>query len=62
MLVAPVTLGDHSMTASGSVITKDVPASDLAIARAEQVNKTGLAVKLFDMLKMRKAKQNSEKK
>ena len=58
MLVAPVTLGDHSMTASGSVITKDVPASDLAIARAEQVNKTGLAVKLFDMLKMRKAKQN----
>ena len=62
MLVAPVTLGDHSMTASGSVITKDVSASDLAIARAEQVNKTGLAVKLFDMLKMRKAKQNSEKK
>jgi len=62
MLVAPVTLGDHSMTASGSVITKDVPASDLAIARAEQVNKTGLAVKLFDILKMRKAKQNSEKK
>lgn len=62
MLVAPVALGDHSMTASGSVITKDVPASDLAIARAEQVNKTGLAVKLFDMLKMRKAKQNSEKK
>lgn len=62
MLVAPVTLGDHSMTASGSVITKDVPASDLAIARAEQLNKTGLAVKLFDMLKMRKAKQNSEKK
>jgi bifunctional UDP-N-acetylglucosamine pyrophosphorylase/glucosamine-1-phosphate N-acetyltransferase len=62
MLVAPVTLGDHSMTASGSVITKDVPASDLAIARAEQVNKTGLAVKLFDMLKMRKEKQNSEKK
>ena len=62
MLVAPVTLGDHSMTASGSVITKDVPASDLAIARAEQVNKTGLAVKLFDLLKMRKAKQNSEKK
>ena len=62
MLVAPVTLGDHSMTASGSVITKDVLAGDLAIARAEQVNKTGLAVKLFDMLKMRKAKQNSEKK
>lgn len=62
MLVAPVTLGDHSMTASGSVITKNVLAGDLAIARAEQVNKTGLAVKLFDMLKMRKAKQNSEKK
>jgi bifunctional UDP-N-acetylglucosamine pyrophosphorylase/glucosamine-1-phosphate N-acetyltransferase len=61
MLVAPVTLGDHSMTASGSVITKDVPATDLAISRADQVNKKGLAVKLFDMLKKRKAKQLSEK-
>ena len=55
MLVAPVTLGDDSMTASGSVITRDVPATDLAIARALQVNKPGLAVRLFDKLRARKA-------
>jgi bifunctional UDP-N-acetylglucosamine pyrophosphorylase/glucosamine-1-phosphate N-acetyltransferase len=38
-LVAPVTLGDGSMTAAGSVITDDVPPGELGIARARQVNK-----------------------
>ncbi|WP_425101171.1 bifunctional UDP-N-acetylglucosamine diphosphorylase/glucosamine-1-phosphate N-acetyltransferase GlmU [Tropicibacter sp. S64] len=56
MLVAPVTLGDGAMTASGSTITEDVPAAALAVARARQENKPGLAKKLFDMLKARKAK------
>ncbi len=51
MLVAPVKLGDDSMTASGSVITRDVPAKDLAIARAAQVNKPGLALRMFEKLK-----------
>ena len=51
MLVAPVTLGDDSMTASGSVITRDVPAKDLAIARAAQLNKPGLALRMFEKLK-----------
>jgi bifunctional UDP-N-acetylglucosamine pyrophosphorylase/glucosamine-1-phosphate N-acetyltransferase len=37
------------------VVTKDVPDTDLAIARTPQVNKPGLAVKLFDMLKKKKA-------
>ena len=60
MLVAPVTVGDAAMTASGAVITQDVPAGALAIARAEQVNKPGLARKLFEMLKARKAKQQKE--
>lgn len=55
LLVAPVAVGDRAMTASGTVVTKDVPETDLAIARAVQVNKTGLAVKLFDMLKKKKA-------
>jgi bifunctional UDP-N-acetylglucosamine pyrophosphorylase / glucosamine-1-phosphate N-acetyltransferase len=55
MLVAPVTLGDNSMTASGSVITRDVPPGDLGIGRARQENKPGMAVKLFEMLRARKA-------
>lgn len=58
MLVAPVTVGRDAMTASGSIITSDVPAEALAIARAKQVNKPGLAVKLFDILKKQKEKRD----
>jgi bifunctional UDP-N-acetylglucosamine pyrophosphorylase/glucosamine-1-phosphate N-acetyltransferase len=36
MLVAPVTVGDGAVTGAGSVITRDVPAGALAVARAEQ--------------------------
>jgi bifunctional UDP-N-acetylglucosamine pyrophosphorylase/glucosamine-1-phosphate N-acetyltransferase len=35
-LVAPVTVGDGAYTGAGSVITKDVPADALAVARARQ--------------------------
>jgi len=35
--VAPVQLGDRAKTGAGSVITKDVPADTLAIARGRQV-------------------------
>ncbi len=55
MLVAPVTVGDGALTASGSVITEDVPAEALAIARARQVTKPGLATRLMDKLKALKA-------
>jgi bifunctional UDP-N-acetylglucosamine pyrophosphorylase/glucosamine-1-phosphate N-acetyltransferase len=48
------------MTATGAVITKDVQAEALAIARVDQVNKPRMAVKLFDILRKRKAKRNSE--
>jgi bifunctional UDP-N-acetylglucosamine pyrophosphorylase/glucosamine-1-phosphate N-acetyltransferase len=51
MLVAPVTVGDGAMTASGSVITEDVPADALAVGRARQVNKPGLARRLMDRLR-----------
>jgi bifunctional UDP-N-acetylglucosamine pyrophosphorylase/glucosamine-1-phosphate N-acetyltransferase len=61
MLVAPVTLGDGAMTASGSTITADVPAGAMAIERSKQINKEGFATKLFNMLKARKAKQKSNK-
>jgi bifunctional UDP-N-acetylglucosamine pyrophosphorylase/glucosamine-1-phosphate N-acetyltransferase len=38
-LVAPVTIGERAYVGSGSVITDDVPADALAIARARQVTK-----------------------
>ncbi|GAA6207265.1 bifunctional UDP-N-acetylglucosamine diphosphorylase/glucosamine-1-phosphate N-acetyltransferase GlmU [Cognatishimia sp. WU-CL00825] len=56
MLVAPVTVGDDAMTASGSVVTKTVENGALAIARAQQVSKPGMARKLFEMLRAKKAK------
>jgi bifunctional UDP-N-acetylglucosamine pyrophosphorylase/glucosamine-1-phosphate N-acetyltransferase len=55
MLVAPVTVGDGALTASGSVITEDVPAGAIALARARQVNKPGLATRLFEKLRALKA-------
>ncbi len=55
MLVAPVKVGDDALTASGSVITQDVPTEALAIGRAPQVNKAGLASKLMARLKAIKA-------
>ncbi|MCW1917777.1 bifunctional UDP-N-acetylglucosamine diphosphorylase/glucosamine-1-phosphate N-acetyltransferase GlmU [Rhodobacter sp. KR11] len=55
MLVAPVTVGDHALTASGSVITENVPAGALAVGRAKQVNKPGLAVRLMEKLRALKA-------
>jgi bifunctional UDP-N-acetylglucosamine pyrophosphorylase/glucosamine-1-phosphate N-acetyltransferase len=60
MLVAPVTLGDESMTATGTVVTRDVPAGDMAVARARQDNKTGFARRMFEMLKSKKAKAAKE--
>ena len=55
MLVAPVTIGDDAMTGSGSTITEDVPAGALALGRAKQVNKPGLAVRLMERLRAIKA-------
>jgi bifunctional UDP-N-acetylglucosamine pyrophosphorylase/glucosamine-1-phosphate N-acetyltransferase len=55
MLVAPVSVGQEAMTASGSVIVRDVPSGDLAIGRAKQENKTWLAVKLMKKLRALKA-------
>jgi bifunctional UDP-N-acetylglucosamine pyrophosphorylase/glucosamine-1-phosphate N-acetyltransferase len=46
--VAPVSIGDDAWIAAGSVITEDVPAGALAIARAKQVNKEGRGGKRND--------------
>ena len=56
MLVAPVTVGNNAMTATGTVVTKDIPDGAMALARTKQENKAGFAVKLFEMLKAKKAK------
>lgn len=42
-LVAPVTIGNNALVASGSVITEDVPADALALGRARQEMKPGRA-------------------
>ena len=55
MLVAPVRVGDGALTASGSVITEDVPDGALAIGRAKQETKPGVAIRLFEKLKQIKA-------
>lgn len=56
MLVAPVSVGNGAMTGSGSVITSDVESDALAIARAPQIEKPGMAAKLLQILKAKKAK------
>lgn len=62
MLIAPVTVGNEAMTGSGSVITKNIPEAALAIARAEQQTKPGVARKLFEILKKKKQKRALESK
>lgn len=52
ILVAPVTVGDGALTAAGSVITHDVPADALALARERQTNKEDWAAR-------RRARQKS---
>ncbi|MFC3615256.1 bifunctional UDP-N-acetylglucosamine diphosphorylase/glucosamine-1-phosphate N-acetyltransferase GlmU [Lutimaribacter marinistellae] len=61
MLIAPVRVGDDAMTATGTVVTKDVEPGALALARSPQENKPGYAVKLFKMLRARKAKRDAAK-
>jgi bifunctional UDP-N-acetylglucosamine pyrophosphorylase / glucosamine-1-phosphate N-acetyltransferase len=45
MLVAPVRVGERSVTGAGSVITEDVPADSLALGRARQRNLVGWVAK-----------------
>lgn len=54
MLVAPVRVGARAMTGSGSVITENVPDDALALGRAKQVTKPGLATRLMQALRQKK--------
>ncbi|WP_170404362.1 bifunctional UDP-N-acetylglucosamine diphosphorylase/glucosamine-1-phosphate N-acetyltransferase GlmU [Ruegeria arenilitoris] len=58
MLVAPVTVGSGAMTATGTIVTRDVEPDALAVGRAKQENKPGYARKLFEMLKAKKARRD----
>tara|TARA_R110002124_G_scaffold31867_5_gene107638 strand:- start:6932 stop:8284 length:1353 start_codon:yes stop_codon:yes gene_type:complete len=60
MLVAPVRVGEHAMTGSGSVITEDVPDEALALSRVQQQNKPRLAKRMMDRLRAQKAQQKKE--
>jgi bifunctional UDP-N-acetylglucosamine pyrophosphorylase/glucosamine-1-phosphate N-acetyltransferase len=52
--VAPVTVGDGAIVAAGSVITSDIPAGALTLARAPQVDKPGRAKELRERLRRMK--------
>ncbi len=60
-LIAPVTVGKRAYVSTGTTVTQDVPADALAIGRARQENKEGMAPRLLARLKAKaegaKAKQ-----
>lgn len=47
-LVAPVVLGEKSFVAGGSIITEDIPAEGLGIARSRQTTKENFYTKYFN--------------
>ena len=59
-LVAPVTIGEGAYVATGTTVTKSVPADALAISRVKQENKDGYAAKL--KARMKAAKEAAAKK
>ena len=60
-LVAPVTIGDGALVASGSVITQDVPADAVAFGRARQEVKRGRAPVLRERYEAEKAARKKVK-
>lgn len=54
-LVAPVTIGDGALVAAGSVITHDVEADALALARGKQGTVPGWAAAFRERMRARKA-------
>lgn len=61
MLVAPVSVGDGAYTAAGSVITEDVPAGAIGVARAKQRNVLGWVMRKRPGTKSAKAAERAAK-
>lgn len=59
-LVAPVTIGKGAMTASGTVVTENVPDDSLALGRARQVVKDGWAARFRKTMQAKKDKQKKD--
>ena len=53
-LVAPVTIGDGAIVAAGSVVTRDVPADALAVARGRQEDRPGWAARFREKMRGRR--------
>lgn len=56
-LVAPVKIGEDAIVGAGSVVTQDVPAGALALARGKQEAKPGWAKRFRTKMQERKAKR-----
>ena len=56
-LVAPVGVGPDAYVATGTVVTRDVPADALAIARTAQQNREGVASRLREKLRAKREKR-----
>ena len=61
MLVAPVKIGADAMTATGSVVTSDVPDGAMVVARARPEVKPGFALRFFERLRASKAAKSKDK-
>ena len=60
LFIAPVKVGDNSITAAGSVITSDVPDNTLAVGRAKQVNYEGKAESIREKARRKKSGYTEE--
>ncbi len=61
-LVAPVRIGEGAIVGAGSVITKDVAADSIAVARGQQSERPGAARSYRELKKAEHAAKNQSKK
>jgi bifunctional UDP-N-acetylglucosamine pyrophosphorylase / glucosamine-1-phosphate N-acetyltransferase len=60
-LVAPVSVGEGAFTATGTIVTSDVPADALCLARTPQSHKSGWAARFHAAKQARKSRKDSQK-